>query len=143
MGYRLAIHAFGGKYGLVREGTREAMPLLLAGEAKWLEKWDPKGEVPEMGLNAPPPPAPCKALSPAPLRIPLAMGDLCRMFYGGEHPLHFTVLGTTLCEAWAAPAWEGRQGAEAALVQLFSSGNPTHCVPEHPLTPPPFGGARS
>ena len=67
------------------------------------------------------------------------MGDLCRMFYGGEHPLHFTVLGTTLCEAWAAPAWEGRQGAEAALVQLFSSGNPTHCVPEHPLTPPPLG----
>ena len=64
MGYRLAIHAFGGKYGLVREWTREAMPLLLAGEAKWLEKWDPKGEVPEMGLNAPPP-RPLQGLVPS------------------------------------------------------------------------------
>ena len=81
MGYGLAIHAFGGKYGLVREWTREAMPLLLAGEAKWLEKWDwtrnlamppppliplgaPKGEVPERGLN-PPPPRPLQGLVPS------------------------------------------------------------------------------
>ena len=35
---------------------------------------------------------------------------------GGEHLPNSAVLGKTLCVAWPAAAWEGRQGAEAALV---------------------------
>ena len=35
---------------------------------------------------------------------------------GGGHPPNPTILGKTLCKALLAPAREGRQGAEAALV---------------------------
>ena len=39
------------------------------------------------------------------------------LFSGGEHPPNSAVLGRTLCAAFPAAAWEGRRGAEAALVE--------------------------
>ena len=48
---------------------------------------------------------------------------LCSIFHigGAEHPPRSTVLGNMLCAASPAPAWEGRQGAEAALVSRGAS----------------------
>ena len=58
------------------------------------------------------------ACPPVPLviRNPLALCHVSHTICGGKHPPNFTVMGMTECEALPAPAWDGRQGAEAALV---------------------------
>ena len=52
---------------------------------------------------------------------------------GGEHPPDFTAMGLTECEAMPAPAWEGRQGAEATLV---SRGTTVPLSPANTTFPP-------
>ena len=47
----------------------------------------------------------------------LAMKFPCHLW---SYPPKFTVLGMTACVALPAPAWEGRRGAEAALVSRGS-----------------------
>ena len=54
---------------------------------------------------------------------------------GSEHPPNFTALRKTLCEAWPTPTWEGRQGAEAALV---SSGTTFPLSPTENTPPSPW-----
>ena len=63
---------------------------------------------------APPPPPALPALR---LRRPPLHTPPLTLFSGGEHPPNSAVLGRTLCAAFPAAAWEGRRGAEAALVE--------------------------
>ena len=55
----------------------------------------------------------------------------------GEHPPNFTVLRMTEYEAWRAPAWEGRQGADAA----FGSRGTSAPLPPTKVLPNGFGQA--
>ena len=54
-----------------------------------------------VALGDPEPPGPCVTF---------------RTSFLMRHPPNFTFMGMTECEAWPAPAWEGPQGAAAALV---------------------------
>ena len=55
-----------------------------------------------------------------------------RLISGGEHPPHGTVMGMAECAASPAPSWEGRRGAEAALVGRGTT------VPLSRIKPKPF-----
>ena len=63
-------------------------------------------------LPPPPPPLALRLRRP-----PLHSPPPPPLFSGGEHPPNSAVLGRTLCAAFPAAAWEGRRGAEAALVE--------------------------
>ena len=63
---------------------------------------------------------------------PLALCYVSHKGGGGEHPPNFTVKGINECEAFLAPAWEGRQGAEAARV---SRGTPVPLPPTKNIFP--------
>ena len=74
-----------------------------------------RNELWRAGTPVCPPPPPPWHFGTADLRCtpPLPLP----LFSGGEHPPNSAVLGRTSCAAFPAAAWEGRRGAEAALVE--------------------------